>query len=401
MLRSRSVRLMAGVAAAALVLSACGSSSDSGTTTSTAATTAASSAASSSAGTSEAPSSSEATSASSDGSAGSSSGTPSASGSPYAPITGDPASVKVGMAYDGPKGDQSFTDSASAGVEEAKKQGVEVVAELFATTGEPDSAKVDRLSQLVDQGATMVIAVGFDYATAMGTVSAANPDVNFGIVDDSTLADSPNVASLVFAAEQSSYLVGVAAALKSEAKSVAFIGGVNVPLLQTFQAGFDAGVAEIDPSIKNTASYITEPPDFSGFNAPDKGQTIAKGIYDAGADIIYSAAGGSGTGVFQAAQAAGKLAIGVDSDQYNLPTLDAVKDVIMTSAVKNVNIAVYDFIASGATGAPLTGVQTFDLANGGVGISYSGGAIDDIKTQIDEYQAKIISGEITVPTTLG
>ena len=316
-------------------------------------------------------------------------------------MTGTPANVKLGMAYDGPKGDFSFTDSASSGVEAAKAKGVKVVGELFATVGEPDSAKVDRLSQLVDQGATVIIAVGFDYAGAMKTVSAANPKVNFGIVDDSTLADSKNVASLVFAAEQSSYLVGVAAALKTKTKHVAYIGGVNTPLLQTFEAGFDAGVKAIDPTIKNDAKYITEPPDFSGFNAPDKGQTIAKGLYDGGADIIYAAAGGSGTGVFKAAQAGGQKAIGVDSDQYNIPALASVKSVIISSAVKNVNIAVYDFVASAAAGKPLTGVQNFDLKNGGVGISFSGGAIDDIKTQIDDYQAKIISGAIKVPTTLG
>jgi basic membrane protein A len=326
-------------------------------------------------------------------------------------MTGDPSKVKLGMAYDGPKGDMSFTDSASSGVAAAKAAGIDLVAELFATQGEPDSAKADRLQQLVDQGANTVVAVGFDYAASMATVAAANPDVKFGIVDDNTQclkeADGgvkggpiPNVTCLNFAAEQSSFLVGVAAALKSKTKHVAFIGGVDVPLLQTFQAGYDAGVKAADSSVKIDDKYITEPPDFSGFNAPDKGQTIAKGLYDGGADIIYAAAGGSGTGVFKAAKATGNLAIGVDSDQYLLPSLADVKDVIMTSAVKNVNIAVYDFVASIAAGKPLTGSQFFDLKNGGVAISYSGGFIDDIKPQIEEYQQKIISGEIKVPTTL-
>ena len=235
--------------------------------------------------------------------------------SPYAPITGDPSKVKLGMAYDGPKGDMSFTDSASSGVEAAKAAGVNLVAELFAPTGtsEPDSAKSDRLQQLVDQGANTVVAVGFDYAAPMATVAAANPDVKFGIVDDNTQCISAadggvkggpikNVTCLNFAAEQSSFLVGVAAALQTKTKHVAFIGGVDVPLLQTFQAGFDAGVKQADSSVKIDDKYITEPPDFTGFNAPDKGQTIAKGLYDGGADIIYAAAGGSGTGVFKAAQ---------------------------------------------------------------------------------------------------
>jgi basic membrane protein A len=317
------------------------------------------------------------------------------------------------MAYDGPKGDMSFTDSASSGVEAAKAAGVNLVAELFAPTGtsEPDSAKSDRLQQLVDQGANTVVAVGFDYAAPMATVAAANPDVKFGIVDDNTQCISAadggvkggpikNVTCLNFAAEQSSFLVGVAAALQTKTKHVAFIGGVDVPLLQTFQAGFDAGVKQADSSIKIDDKYITEPPDFTGFNAPDKGQTIAKGLYDGGADIIYAAAGGSGTGVFKAAQATKNRAIGVDSDQYLLPSLADVKDVIMTSAVKNVNIAVYDFVSSIAAGSPLTGSQFFNLKNGGVAISYSGGFIDSIRPQIEQYQAKIISGEIKVPTTI-
>ncbi len=339
---------------------------------------------------------------------GSSAPTSGASGATVFPaMTGDPSTVKLGMAYDGPKGDQSFTDSAFRGVQAAEAKGVKLVAELAATVGEPDQKKVDRLSQLVDQGANTVIAVGFDYATAMGTVAAANPDVHFAIVDDASLSDPTrkggalkNVASLTFAAEQSSYLVGVAAALKSKTGHVGFVGGVNTPLIQTFQAGFDAGAKAANSSIKIDDKYVTEPPDFSGFNAPDKGQTIAKGMYDGGADIVYAAAGGSGNGVFKAAKSANKLAIGVDSDQYNLPTLADVKSVILTSAVKNVDVSVYNMISSVSAGKPLSGVQVYDLKNNGVGFSTSNPAVADIKTKIDDYQAKIIAGTIKVPTTL-
>jgi basic membrane protein A len=288
---------------------------------------------------------------------------------------------------------------AHDGEEAAKTAGVDVIEELYATTGEPDSAKQDRLQQLIDDGATTVVANGFDYATPMKAVAAANPKVHFAIVDDDSLAKVPNVASLVFSAEQSSFLAGAAAALKTTSKHVAFIGGVDVPLLQTFQAGFDAGVKAVDPSITIDDKYVEES-DYAGFNEPDKGQTIAKGLYDAGADIIYAAAGGSGTGVFKAAKSESKLAIGVDSDQYTIPDLADVKSVIMTSAVKNVNIAIYNFVASVAAGSPETGVVSNDLKSGGVGISYSGGAIDDIKSKLDDFTSQIESGTITVPTTL-
>jgi len=442
-LRVRSLTLIAGVASAALVLTACGSNS--GTTTSSSTTSAESSASAPAASSSSAMTSGAMTSGAMTSDAMTSGAmtsgamtsgamtsgamtsgamtsgamtsgamtsgamtSGSAAAEPFPAITGDPSTVKLGMAYDGPKGDQSFTDSAARGVTAATGKGVKLIAELAATLGEPDQKKVDRLSQLVDQGANTVIAVGFDYSTAMGTVAAANPEVHFAIVDDASLSDPArkggplkNVASLTFAAEQSSFLVGVAAALKSKSGHVGFIGGVNVPLLQTFQAGFDAGAKAAKSGVKIDDKYITEPPDFSGFNAPDKGQTIAKGMFDGGADIIYAAAGGSGNGVFKAAKAGSKLAIGVDSDQYNLPTLADVKSVILTSAVKNVDVSVYAMISSVAAGKPLTGVQVYDLKNGGVGYATSGGAVDDIKTKLDDYQAKIIAGTIKVPTTLG
>lgn len=318
----------------------------------------------------------------------------------YPPIATGASTVKLGMAYDGPKGDLSFTDSAYRGVQAAQKQGVELVSELAATVGEPDSAKVNRLNQLVQKGANTIVAVGYDYGTALTTVAKANPKVNFAIID-SVVDGVPNVASLTFASEQDSFLVGVAAALKSKTGHVGFIGGVNVPLIQQFQAGFDAGAKAANPKIKIDDKYITQPPDNSGYSSPDKGQTIAKGMYDAGADVIFPAAGGSGTGVFQAAKAAGKFAIGVDSDQYVSPTLADVKSVIITSAVKNVDVATYLFAASVAAGKPETGVQTFDLKNGGVGISTSGDFLADVLPQVNEFKAKIIDGTIKVPTTIG
>ena len=315
----------------------------------------------------------------------------------FPPMTGDPKSVKLGMAYDGPKGDHSFTDSAARGASEVVKSGGALVGELAASVGEADTAKVNRLQQLVDQGSNSVVAVGYDYADALTKVAKANPDVHFAIVD--SVVDVPNVASLTFAAEQSSFLAGAAAALKSKTGHVAFIGGVKVPLIQAFQAGFDAGAKAAKPGIKVDDKYITPAGDNTGYSSPDKAQTIAKGLFDAGADVIYAAAGGSGTGVFKEAAADGKLAIGVDSDQYQDPTLAAYKSVIITSAVKNVDVAVYLFASSVAAGKPQAGVQTFDLKQGGVGLATSGGKIDDIKSQLDKFKAQIADGSIKVPST--
>jgi basic membrane protein A and related proteins len=307
--------------------------------------------------------------------------------------------VKVGLAYDiGGRGDKSFNDAAAAGLEKAKSEfGVET-KELEAKPGETDAQKEERLRLLAQGGYTTVIAVGFAYATALKKVAGDFPDVHFAIVDDSSI-QAPNVADLVFAENEGSFLVGAAAALKSKSNHVGFVGGVNVPLIQKFQAGFDAGAKAVNPSIKIDDKYLTQPPDFTGFQDPAKGKVAGQGMYQGGADVVFAAAGSSGLGVFQAAKDAGALAIGVDSDQYN--TVDAaLKPVVMTSMIKKVDVAVYNFIKSVTEKNPLTGTQTFDLKAGGVDYSTSGGMVDDIKTKLDEFKQKIISGEIKVPTSV-
>ena len=309
-----------------------------------------------------------------------------------------PASdIKVGLAYDiGGRGDQSFNDAAAAGLDKAKAElGIEA-KEAEASNGEADTAKEERLRVLASAGYNPVIAVGFAYSAAVATVAKELPDTQFAIIDDGgALGD--NIANLLFAEEQGSYLVGAAAALKSKTGNIGFVGGVEVPLIAKFQAGYAAGAKAVNPDVKVQVKYLTQPPDFSGFGDPAKGKTAAAGMYDAGADVVYQAAGGSGGGVFEAAKAAGALAIGVDSDQYN--TADpAVKDVILTSMLKKVDVAVFDFVQSVVDDKFTAGPTTYDLEKDGVGYSTSGGQVDDIVSKLDDYKAKIISGEITVPT---
>jgi len=310
---------------------------------------------------------------------------------------GAKSDVKVGLAYDiGGRGDKSFNDAAAAGLDKAKADlGVEV-KDLAANAGETDADKVSRLKLLAEGGFNPVIAVGFAYSKAVAEVAPDYPKVSFAIIDDAA-AKAPNIANLIFAEEQGSFLVGVAAALKSTTGKVGYIGGVQTPLLEKFQAGFEAGAKAAKPGITVQSRYLTQPPDFSGFGDPAKGRTAAEGQYDAGVDVIYAAAGGSGTGVFAAAKAKGKLAIGVDSDQYQ--TADAaVKDVIITSMLKRVDVAVFDFIQTVVDGKPATGEVVYDLKKDGVGYATSGGKVDDIKTKLDDYKQQIIDGKITVPS---
>jgi basic membrane protein A len=328
------------------------------------------------------------------GSDDSSSGNDTGSGESSAPES----DIKVGMAYDvGGRGDQSFNDSAAKGLDQAKEEFGIGSEESEAEDGEAETAREERLRTFADNGYDPIIAVGFAYAASLTKVAAEYPEVHFAIIDDSSLADVENVASLVFAEEQGSFLVGAAAALKTESDHVGFIGGVQTPLIEKFQAGYEAGVEAVNPDITVDVEYLTQVPDFSGFGDPAKGKTAAEGMFQNGADIVYHAAGGSGGGVFEAASEADAKAIGVDSDQYN--TADpSVQDVILTSMLKNVDVAVHEYLSEVAGGTFPAGVTTYDLAVDGVGYSTSGGFVDDIAGDLDAFKEQIISGEVKVPT---
>jgi basic membrane protein A len=325
----------------------------------------------------------------------SSSGT---SASSSASASGAKSDVKVGMAYDiGGRGDQSFNDSAALGLDKAKTELGVTTKELEASAGETDAQKEERLRLLAQGGYNPVVAVGFAYAVPLGKVAKEFPDTKFAIIDDSSLKDA-NVTSLVFAEEQGSFLVGTIAAQASKTGTIGYIGGVLTPLLQKFEAGYTAGAKAVNPNIVVKVKYLTQPPDFSGFNAPDKGEAAAQGQLDDKADVIYAAAGGSGSGAFKAVAAAKALAIGVDSDQYL--TADAsVKPIVLTSMLKRVDTAVYSYVKAYVAKTPLTGTQTFDLKVDGVSYSTSNPIVKPYEAKTDEFKAKIISGEITVPTT--
>ena len=308
---------------------------------------------------------------------------------------------KIGLAYDvGGRGDQSFNDSAYAGLEKAVSEFSATCVEGEAADGEAESAREDRLRQMADGGATAVIGVGFAYSESINKVAPDYPDVNFAVVDgfDPDKDVNKNVAYLGFAEEQGSFLVGVAAAEKSKSGTIGFVGGVHNDLIKKFEAGYTAGAKAAKPDIKVLVNYIQES-DLKGFADPAGGKSAATGQFDKGADVVYHASGASGSGVFDAAVDAGdgKWAIGVDSDQYKTAT-DAQKPHILTSMLKRVDTATFDFIKSVDGGKPLTSYQVYDLKADGVGYATSGGFVDDITDDIDSYKEKIISGDIKVPT---
>lgn len=310
--------------------------------------------------------------------------------------------ITVGMAYDiGGRGDKSFNDSAAAGLDKAVTDFGISTQELEPTSGGEN--REENLRTLAEAGTPLVFAIGFAFADGVGSTAPDYPGIDFAIVDDSSVVD-PNVASLTFAEEQGSFLVGAAAALKSTTGKIGFVGGVEVDLIKKFEAGYEAGAKAVNPDIMIQVSYLTQPPDFSGFGDPAKGKEAALAMYQQGADVVYHAAGGSGSGVFEAAKGYSDSndthvwAIGVDSDQYLTAGAD-LQPYILTSMMKRVNVAVYSTIKDFVEGNFTSGNHVFDLKVDGVGYATSGGFIDDIVPQLEDYKAKIISGEIVVPTT--
>lgn len=309
--------------------------------------------------------------------------------------------ISVGLAYDlGGRGDQSFNDSAATGLDQAADElGIEVT-ELAPDEGGENREELLRL--LAEEGNDLVIGVGFLYTEAIEAAAADFPDTTFALIDSVVEAD--NVANLTFAEEQGSFLVGAAAALTTETGQVGFVGGVNTELIQKFEAGYVAGVAEIDPSITVDVQYLTEPPNFDGFADPALGKEAAASMYADGADVVYHAAGGSGGGVFEAAAEARDdgdevWAIGVDSDQF-LTADAAVQDVILSSMLKEVGVAVFSTIEGVVGGNDVAGITVFDLEAGGVGYATSGDFLDaDTIDQIEALKASIIDGSIEVSST--
>lgn len=318
----------------------------------------------------------------------------------------------IGMAFDiGGRGDLSFNDLAAAAWDEGK--------ELYGYDGEelaPDAGGENReenLRLLAETGHELIIANGFAFAQNVWRVGTEFPEVMFAITDSCAqddafaTAEMDNVRCMLFAEHEGSFLVGVAAALKSETGVIGFIGGVQVPLIEKFQAGFEAGALAANPDIEILpAVYLTQPPDFSGFNDPVRGKEAALALYGQGADVVYHAAGGSGLGLFQAADEQSTddqhlWAIGVDSDQYEKVGDDALREHILTSMLKRVDVAVFTTIEDFLNGNFTPGPAIFDLAADGVGYSTSGGFIDDITDQLEQYASQIASGEIEVPETVG
>jgi basic membrane protein A and related proteins len=333
---------------------------------------------------------------------------------------------KIGLVFDlAGKGDNSFNDSAYRGLVSIAKaykgwiqddpDNVNFGSEVQIKYLEPKAGGQDReilMRALAEDGYQMIYGVGFMFSESLAKVAKDFPDVHFGLIDGyiPDLNDQSNITCLSFKENEGSFLVGAIAALTAKNKPIGFLGGMDIPLIHRFENGFDAGAMYTVPAYRKSGmlmgQYIGKDP--SAFGDPTGGYNISSNFYKQGAAIVFHAAGGSGDGLFKAAEETKKLAIGVDSDQgliYASAAEDATKaraKYILTSMIKRVDNSVFlsskDFIAG--NGNLAGGYRSFGLKEDGVGFAentFNKTQLAGIRARILQLRADIISGKIAVP----
>ena len=298
--------------------------------------------------------------------------------------TKDASEFKVGLITDvGGVNDGSFNQSSWEGLERAGEELGVTVNYLESAT---DADYAPNMETFIDEDYDLIISVGYMLADATRAAAEANPDTKFAIIDDSSI-DLDNVTSLIFHAEQASYLVGYVAGLTTKTNNIGFVVGMTNETMNQFGYGYCAGAIDANPDI--TVQQMNA----NSFADSATGKSMANAEITNGADIVFQAAGATGLGVIEACQEAGVYAIGVDSDQSSI-----APDTVLTSAMKRVDNAVYEAVQELIDGTLEGGVKSFDLAAGGVDIAPSQDLIaPEVITAVDEVKEKIISGEVVVP----
>ena len=306
------------------------------------------------------------------------------------------ARFHIGLVFDvGGRGDKSFNDAAYEGISRAARE-LGVTTEILEPSGAEDRESAMRL--FAARGFDLVIGVGFIFSTDIDVVATAFPATRFACIDYSPRPGGvmpPNVTGLVFREEEGSFLVGAVAAQLSKTGHTGFVGGMDIPLIHKFEAGYRAGVHEVCPTCTVHVAYAGSTPE--AFRDPVKGKALAISMISAGADVLYHASGTTGHGVFEAARDSGVMAIGVDSDQH-----DEMPGTVVTSMIKRGDVAVFDTIAEVTRGELRGGLRSFGLADHGVGYVSEGphGAAvpPAVKARVAELEARIVRGEIHVPS---
>ena len=299
------------------------------------------------------------------------------------------ADIKPAIIYDlGGKFDKSFNEAAYTGAEKFKTEtGIDY--RDFEITN--DAQREQALRRFAKDGNNPIVMAGFSWAAALEKVAAEYPETDFAIID--MVVDQPNVRSVVYKEQEGSYLVGVMAAKASETGTVSFIGGMDIPLIRKFACGYKGGVMATNADAKVLEAMTGTTPE--AWNDPVKGGEIAKSQIDQGSDVVYAAAGGTGIGVLQAAADAGKLGIGVDSNQNGLQP-----GKVLTSMLKRVDVAVYNAFMDAKNDGFSYGFSSLGLAENGVDYAMDENnaslVTDEMKAAVEAAKADIIAGKITV-----
>lgn len=316
-----------------------------------------------------------------------------------APADQAPGQISIGLVTDtGGIDDKSFNQGTWEGIkrfQQEKNLPAENVSFLQSTS---DADYIPNLSQFADEKKDLIVAPGFLFEQAIKEIAADYPDQKILFID--AVVEAPNVFNAVFAEHEGSFLVGVAAALKTQEagkNKVGFVGGADFDLIQKFEAGFEQGVKAVDPNMEIVIEYA------SGFDKSEEGQSLATKMFDDGCYVIYHAAGGTGNGVIKegkdrAAEGQDVWVIGVDKDQYEEGIYgDGSKSVILTSMVKAVDHASYVVADMVANGKFEGGIHVFNLKEDGVRIPENNPNLtDEWVKKINEFADKIKAGEIQV-----
>ena len=286
----------------------------------------------------------------------------------------------------GGKFDKSFNESAFTG---AQRWADETGGSFDEVELQSDAQREQALRRFAENGNNPIVMAGFSFATALEEVAGDYPDTKFQIID--MVVDAPNVRSIVFAEEQGSYLVGIAAAMASKTGTVGFIGGMDIPLIRNFACGYAQGAKAENADVTVLSNMTGTTP--AAWNDPVKGSELTLAQKSQGADVVYAAAGGTGVGVLQTAADNEMLSIGVDSNQNYLHP-----GKVLTSMMKRVDNAVYDAFKAGD--ALEAGFNVMGLNNGGVGYALDDNnaplITEEMKAALDAAEAAIIDGSISV-----
>lgn len=333
---------------------------------------------------------------------------------PVETTTSAASGLKVGIVLTtSGRGDKSFNDSAIAGLDRAKEElGIE-----YKEVQPKEASEIEKsIENLANAGYNIIFTVGFNTAAALSNVAPNYPDIKFVVIDHDFKDDfKDNLKSLVFKEEEGSFLAGVLAAEQSRSAVVGFVGGMESPLIQKFEVGFEAGVKATNPQAEVLIQYVSS--DASGFNNPSRAKEITLNMISKNADVIYHAAGGSGQGMLDAANEKGVLAIGVDSNQ------NWVKPgTVIASMLKRVDNAVFDVIKGQVDGTLEMGnAEVYGLDTNGVSLTdltelsaeetngvsdedqkkikdLKATVSDDTKAKVEDFRTQIIEGKLSVPS---